>query len=188
MFSIEGQRFNFTVEWGQKTFSRAFPEGDWMFFSPCLSKQNQVFFPRPQDIKKVLVLTETGSYFKPKRCFSNSNRAFFVHKPNTLWQAKNSTFFLKVDFCQISTYHGPPAPCWEMVHRDRCERCRLMGSGPNHSEAYGRVGVGLGLGNQSLWNKKHIAVFSLHIIVYFQFLCLYHPVHLSYALSLYTDV
>lgn len=42
------------------------------------------------------VVTETGRCFKPKHSFF----LFFVLKPKTLWQEKNSTFFFKFNIAK----------------------------------------------------------------------------------------
>lgn len=112
--------FHFTVGAGgnkQKNISRVILEGvspEPGEFSNCRN-ETRCFYRDLDTSTAVLVATDTGSYFKSK--------TLFVLEPKTLWQEKNSC--IKLTFAKY-TYH----------HRDRCVRCRLIGSGPNHCESY----------------------------------------------------
>ena len=79
----------------QKTLSRAILEG----YTPekttrvIFGRQKQVFWLRPQDIYCSVCGDWNRELFWAKTlCFSNPQQAFFVLKPKTVWEEKNSTF------------------------------------------------------------------------------------------------
>lgn len=98
-----------------------------------------------------------GSFIQPKHCVVLTQTKCPVCLNLKLCDRRRTPPLFKVKYCKIYIYYGLPAPRREMLHRDRCVRCKLIG--PNHREVYGG-------GDQSLATQKYI-IPHLAVILYF---------------------
>lgn len=113
-----------------------------------------------RDLRTSTAFEAAGSFIQPKQGVFLTQTKCPVCLKLKLCDRRRAPPLFKVNYCKIYTYYGLPAPRCEMLHRDRCVRCKLIG--PNHCEAYG------GGGDQSLATQKHI-IHHLAVILRFMF-------------------
>lgn len=114
-----------------------------------------------RDLRTSTAFEAAGSFIQPKQGVFLTQTKCPVCLKLKLCDRRRAPPLFKVNYCKIYTYYGLPAPRCEMLHRDRCVRCKLIG--PNHCEAYGGGG-----GDQSLATQKHI-IPHLAVILRFMF-------------------